>query len=99
MWGTEAVADSHADDALRSCVRGRLAGAKVLMKGSCRERLLCCLGVSRRTTFARARTFGRWSPSRGRPRAVKRVLGGAEACGCEGWRRLSRNDKARNHSS
>ena len=39
VWGTEAVADWHPDDALRSWVRRRFAGAKALMKGSYRERL------------------------------------------------------------
>lgn len=39
LWGAEAVADWHSDDAHRSRVRRRLAGAKVLMKGGYRERL------------------------------------------------------------
>lgn len=39
LWGAEAVADWHPDDALRSRVRRRVASARALMKGGYRELL------------------------------------------------------------
>ena len=39
LWSAEAAADWHPDDALRSRLRRRLAGARALMKGGYRERL------------------------------------------------------------
>ena len=39
LWGVEAVADWHPDDALHSRVRRRVASARALMKGGDRKRL------------------------------------------------------------